>query len=136
MYQNEFQLAWQPGFTLLQMELMVISCAYAYYKGNKSQAAKALDINIKTFDSKLAEIEVMKEKEKIAEDERRKQRELFEQRSRGMANSTQLNWSDAPYVEDVKVQAPQAAAAAGPKLEDVQRVSPRQAAQANQRRGR
>lgn len=45
---------WQPGITLERSERQVIEQAMQFFQGNKTQTAKALDISIRTLDSKLA----------------------------------------------------------------------------------
>lgn len=151
----DYQISWQPGLTLKQMELMVVGSAIRFYKGNKSQTAKALDINIKTLDTRLDEIIEIEDKEKAAEAERVKQREHFLARSRGISSNSQLNWTDSPAFTPESFQAiasdvpktsreihvqsasevPAQQSVSMPKLEEVQKVLPRQVA-GNSQRGR
>lgn len=44
---------WQPGWTLAQVERAVIYKALQFYRGNKVQTAKALDISERTLYNKL-----------------------------------------------------------------------------------
>jgi transcriptional regulator with PAS, ATPase and Fis domain len=44
---------WQPGMTLEEVEKQVILKAFQFYNRNKTHTAKALDIAIRTLDSKL-----------------------------------------------------------------------------------
>ncbi len=79
-----YNVQWSPGVTLEQMERQVIETAYRFYKNNKSQTARALDIAIRTLETKL---------EKYAGDDRssnanldgvRQRREEFLKRERGL----------------------------------------------------
>lgn len=46
-------MSWQPGLTLDQVEREAILAALQFFHGNKTRTAKALNIAIRTLDSKL-----------------------------------------------------------------------------------
>jgi two-component system response regulator FlrC len=56
---KEDLLAWKPGRTLDEVERQVILEALKFYQGNRTHAAKALGISIRTLRNKLAEYRVM-----------------------------------------------------------------------------
>jgi two-component system response regulator FlrC len=55
----ESQGYWKPGKTLDEIERSVILEALKFYQGNRTHAAKALGISIRTLRNKLAEFRVM-----------------------------------------------------------------------------
>lgn len=55
------ELIWQPGMTLEDVEKRVILRAFSYFKENKTQTARSLNISVRTLDSKLAKYNPPKE---------------------------------------------------------------------------
>lgn len=47
-------MSWQPGMKMEDVERITIEKAFNHYRGNKTHTAQALDIAIRTLDSKLA----------------------------------------------------------------------------------
>jgi hypothetical protein len=58
-------MIWQPGKTLAQVEKEVIYKALQFFRGNKVQTAKALDISERTLYNKLEIYEGKKEKNQL-----------------------------------------------------------------------
>lgn len=46
-------LNWQPGMTLEAIEEHAIKQAFQFYQGNKSATSRALDISVRTLETKL-----------------------------------------------------------------------------------
>jgi DNA-binding NtrC family response regulator len=45
---------WEPGITMEQIELAVIQSALKHFDGNKSRAARALGVSVRTIRNKVA----------------------------------------------------------------------------------
>jgi hypothetical protein len=77
-------LLWTPGCTLELLEEMAVRQALQYCQGNKTAAASALGIAVRTLDNKL---EIYAEKDrrmKAVESERAKQQKEFSERCKGV----------------------------------------------------
>lgn len=80
---------WSPGMTLDYMERSVIEAALNFYRGNKTMAAAALGISIRTIQNKLERYEVEDKQQHERREAARRKEEEFALRCRG-ANFTQV----------------------------------------------
>lgn len=49
---------WQPGMTLKDVEKSAILASLKFFRGNKTQAANALGVSVKTIHNKLKEYKI------------------------------------------------------------------------------
>lgn len=63
---------WVPGITLEEIEKQCILAAFRFYRGNKTQTAQTLGINIRTLERKMEDYEAANRRE----DERRNSEEF------------------------------------------------------------
>ena len=83
-------MTWFPGLTIEAAERMCIEGAMKFYQGNKTQAAKALGIVIRTLDAKL-EGYIKAEDERIkAQEIRHAKQEAEQYRLRGLNSDGSL----------------------------------------------
>lgn len=71
------QVIWSPGMPLETATDQIIEAAYTFYKGNKTQTARSLNIAIRTLDNKLEKMEERKKEQDARVKEHQKQRESF-----------------------------------------------------------
>lgn len=83
-------IQWSPGVTLEQVEEQVIRHAYKFYQRNKSATARALDISIRTLDSKLEKYENDDQARKQRDEQNRKRDIDWLARHRGVAASNAI----------------------------------------------
>ena len=74
---------WSPGVKLEAVEKQVILKTLQFYKNNKTSAANALGISIRTIDNKLEKYSRQDKANQKAAESRQRERELFLARSRG-----------------------------------------------------
>lgn len=75
---------WSPGTTLEQLERSAIEQAFRFYSGNKTQTARALDIAIRTLESKLEKYAADDQKRTELANADRARREDLLKRQRGI----------------------------------------------------
>jgi hypothetical protein len=79
-----FNLTWSPGVTLEQIERHAIEQAYKFYQGNKVQTARALDIAVRTLETKLEKYRNDDARTTASVEEQRKRDSDFQRRQRGL----------------------------------------------------
>lgn len=136
-------LNWAPGITLEQIEKQVILLAFRWYRGNKTQCAISLGINVRTLERKLEEYEATTNKQR--EQERRDEIERAEilDRQRGIVPSSRNEEGGARLYganSGIRAQSPPETPAQQPvpvpEREEIQAVLPKQTASSGQQRRR
>ena len=74
-------MSWQPGLTIADVERQAIEAAMKFFRHNKTQTAKALDISIRTLDAKLAKYEERAKSIADQQAESKRQHEEFIQKN-------------------------------------------------------
>lgn len=78
---------WQPGLTLENLEELAIKEAFKFHQGNKSATARALDISVRTLETKLEKYENDDRNKRDFAAKRRSNEADFLARSRGQSIS-------------------------------------------------
>lgn len=91
-----YSIVWTVGMKLNADEPFKIKATLAHFSSNKTKAATALGISIRTLDVKLKEIKEMEDAEFLRVEEAHKRREEFVQRSRGIPAVNQYDTSASP----------------------------------------
>lgn len=134
-------IRWAPGMTIAVLEQEAIKQAYKYYQFNKTATARALEISVRTLDTKLVEYEKLDAEFKELGDKRRAEREEQLLRARGIHPSTPQHQAYVTQTTSgVHLQPtqklPTEQPVSVPVRKEVQGVSPKQATRGDSTKGR
>lgn len=79
------EINWQPGQTLEELEKQAILMAFRFFRGNKTQTARSLDIAIRTLDQKLENYQNANKIKEEADAKHEEQRRQFQLKQRGIS---------------------------------------------------
>lgn len=121
-------MTYYPGLTVELAEQLVIEGAYKWFRGNKTQAALAVGLTVKTFHLKLEKYDADRAHLKTRMERATLEREEQLRRARGLPSA-----SPGIRVESA-AQAPAEPSLPVPERKEVQEVLPRQAAKGSSKR--
>lgn len=90
---------WHPGVSLANLEKQAILITFRFFKGNKTQTARALDIAVRTLDAKLEQYQVQHVDEEAAKNERKRKGDEFLRRQRGLSDEDSIRIANGDYNE-------------------------------------